>query len=52
MKRSFKNNSHGEFAKAKLPTFNGEVKYGQEVEAWLLGMRKYFQVQDYSRNMM
>ena len=31
--------------------FNGEVKNGQEVEAWLLGMRKYFQVQDYSGNM-
>ena len=24
---------------------------GQEDEAWLLGMRKYFQVQDYSGNM-
>ena len=23
----------------------------QEAEAWLLGMRKYFQAQDYSRNM-
>ena len=33
------------------PTFNGEVDTGQEVEAWLLGMRKYFQVQDYSGNM-
>ena len=37
--------------KARHPTFNGEVKTGQEAEAWLLGMRKYFQVQDYSRNM-
>ena len=33
------------------PTFNGEVKTGQEAKAWLLGMRKYFQVQDYSGNM-
>ena len=33
------------------PTFNGEIKNGQEAEAWLLEMRKYFRVQDYSRNM-
>jgi hypothetical protein len=37
----------------KPPTFGfgGEVKYGQEFKAWLMGMRKYFQVHDYSRNM-
>ena len=34
-----------------MHTFNGEIKTGQEVEAWLLGMKKYFQVQDYSENM-
>ena len=34
-----------------MPTFNGEVKNGQEVEACLLGMRKYFQVQDNLGNM-
>ena len=50
-KRHYKNNSHGEFKKAKPPTFDGEVKYGQEVEAWILGMRNYFQVQEYSGNM-
>ena len=33
------------------PTFNGEVKSGQEFEAWLLGMKTYFEVQDYSGNM-
>ena len=33
-----------EFKKAKPPTFDGEVKTGQEVEAWLLGIKKYFQV--------
>jgi hypothetical protein len=27
------------------------VKSGEEAEAWLLGMRKYFQVHDYSGNM-
>ena len=29
----------------------GEIKNGQEAEAWILGMRKYFQVQDYTGNM-
>ena len=33
------------------PTSNGDIKDGQEAEAWLLGMRKYFQVQDYFENM-
>ena len=33
------------------PTFNGEIKNGQEPKSWLLGMRKYSQVQEYSRNM-
>ena len=50
-KRHYQNSSHGEFKKENPPTFDGEVKNGQEVEAWLLGMRKYFQVQDYSGNM-
>jgi hypothetical protein len=31
-----------EFKKAKSPTFYGEIKKGEEVKAWLLGMRKYF----------
>ena len=30
---------------------NGEVKTGQEAEAWLIGIKKYFQVQYYSGNM-
>ena len=47
-KRNYKNNSYGEFKKAKPSTYDGEVKSGQEYETWLLGMRKYFKVQDYS----
>ena len=43
--------SQDEFKKDKPPTFDGEVKTGQEDEAWLLGIKKYFQVQDYSGNM-
>ena len=50
-RRRYKNNSRDEFKKARPPTFNGEVNTGQEDEAWILGMRKYFQVQDYTRNM-
>ena len=32
----------GEFKKTKPPMFNGEVEKGEEAEAWLLGMKKYF----------
>ena len=49
--RCYQNHSCDEFKKERPPTFNGEIKNGQEAEAWLLGMRKYFQVQDYSGNM-
>ena len=50
-KRHYQNHSHDEFKKARPPTFNGEINNGQEAEAWLLRMRKYFQFQDYSGNM-
>ena len=43
--------SRDEFKKDKPHTFDGEEKVGQEVEAWLLGIKKYFQVQDYLGNM-
>ena len=43
--------SRDEFKKSKPPTFDGEIKIGQEAEAWILGIKKYFQVQDYSGNM-
>ena len=46
-KRRYENRSHDEFKKEMPPTFNGEVNNGQEAKAWILGMRKYFQVQDY-----
>ena len=39
------------YQKAWPRTFNGEIKNGQEDEAWILGTRKYFQVQGYSRIM-
>ena len=49
-KRHHRDHSRDEFKKAKPPTFDGEIKTGQEVEAWILGVKKYFQVQDYSGN--
>jgi hypothetical protein len=38
----------GEMNKIKPPTFDGEHKKYEDVETWLLGMRKYFQLQNYS----
>jgi hypothetical protein len=38
----------GEMNKIKPHTFDGENKKDEDVEAWLLGMRKYFQLQNYS----
>ena len=46
-RRRYRNNSRDEFKKARPTTFNGETNNGQEAEAWVLVMRKYFQVQDY-----
>jgi hypothetical protein len=31
-----------EFKKSKAPTFDGEIKNGEEEEVWLLGLKKYF----------
>jgi hypothetical protein len=36
----------GEFRKIKPPNFNGEHRKGEEAEAWLLEMKKYFQLHD------
>jgi murein L,D-transpeptidase YafK len=37
----------GELRKINRSTFNGEHRKGEEVEAWLLEMKKYFQLHDY-----
>jgi hypothetical protein len=39
-----------EFRKIKPPTFDGGVKSSEEVEAWIVGLKKHFQLHDYSRN--
>jgi hypothetical protein len=33
------------------PTFDGENKRGDDVEAWFLGIMKYFQLHSYSFNL-
>jgi hypothetical protein len=38
----------GEMNKIKRPTFDGEHKKDEDAEAQLMGMRKYFQLQNYS----
>lgn len=40
-----------EFKKAQPPTLDGEVKKDEEVEAWMLGVKKYFRCHNYSKNM-
>jgi hypothetical protein len=41
----------GEFKNIKLATFDGESRTGEEVEAWLLDIKKYFTIYNYSSNM-
>ena len=41
----------GDFRKIRAPTYEGEVKTGEKDQEWLLGMRKYFQVHNYSSEM-
>ena len=43
-RRHHRDLSRDEFKKAKPPTFDGEIKTGHEDKAWLLGIKKYFQV--------
>jgi hypothetical protein len=50
-RRHEQDNLQGELRKIKPPTFDGENKMGEDVEAWLLGIRKYFQLHNYSSNL-
>jgi len=38
----------GEMNKIKPPTFYGEHKKDEDVETWFLGMRRHFQLHNYS----
>ena len=37
--------------KSKPPSFDGEIKKGEEAEAWILCLKKYFKVHDYFENL-
>ena len=49
--RHEKYNLQGEIKKIKPPTFYCEDRKGEDVEAWLWGMRKYLKMHNYSSNM-
>jgi hypothetical protein len=49
--KTSKGHKFEEFRKAKPPSFNGEIKKGEEAEAWLLGLKKYFRFHDFSENL-
>jgi len=40
----------GELRKIKPPSFDGDHRKREDVEAWLFGMGKYFKLHDYSSN--
>jgi hypothetical protein len=40
-----------EFKKSKPPTFDAEIKKGEEEFVWLLGLKNYFRFHDYSENL-
>ena len=44
-------NLQGEMRKLKPPSFDGEREREDDVEAWLLGLRRYFQLHNYSSNL-
>jgi hypothetical protein len=47
-KRSGVDELQGEMNKIKPPTFDGEHKKDEDAKTWILGMRKYFQLHNYS----
>jgi hypothetical protein len=47
-RRSGVDELQGEMNKIKPPTFDGEHKKDEDAKTWLLGMRRYFQLHNYS----
>lgn len=39
------------FKRAKPPIFYEEMMKSEDAEAWFLGMRKFFRIHNYSKNM-
>ena len=50
-KRKQVDHLEGEFKKIKPATFDGESRTGEEAGAWLLDIKKYFHIYNYSNNM-
>ena len=50
-RRSTRDELVGDLKRIKPPNFDGEVKEGEYVEAWMLGLRKFFQFHQYTPNM-
>jgi len=46
-----KDELQGELRKIKPPIFKGDSEKGEDAQAWLLGMRKYFRIYNYSSQM-
>jgi hypothetical protein len=42
----------GELRKLRPPSFDGEREREDDVEAWLLGLKRYFQLHNYSSNLI
>jgi hypothetical protein len=49
--KTSKGHKFEEFRKAKPPSFDDEIKKGEEAKAWLLRLKKYFRVHDFSENL-
>jgi hypothetical protein len=41
----------GELRKLKTPSFDGEREREDDIEAWFLGIKRYFQLHNYSSNL-
>jgi hypothetical protein len=41
----------GELRKLKPPSFDGEIEWEDDVEAWFLGIGRYFQLHNYLSNL-
>ena len=50
-KKKYKDDINKEFKKSRTPIFDFEVINGEEVEAWVSGMKKYFIMYHYSNSM-
>jgi len=50
-KRSNKGYFPDGFKKEKAPTFDGDVNKPEDVEVWILGMKNFFELYEYTDNM-